>query len=444
MKKQKEETAGIKLYKPLNLNIENRININNIYFIQQRLSTGKTKLVETKGKHLVKNIPALYYFIHKLIVRGHSDIETFQHPENKKFIRMYARDIQQLKSKSDFNLIFTILRQLNIVEMETNMESNAYRSSIPAYYFKLKHPYYDAQLIQHEILVPKSKALKINCEFGNKNLLEDNESLTALLQSNDVLKHQFQAVSNLNFDCVAATAFINASYKNKAITAGEYNASYINICNLENQRIVFSESNRCKRIYTTVTCFPKIIRPFLHDNQGQSLRELDFSAFNAYAFYKLLTRFNDGSTPMFKKELECYMQFLTNGDFYDNIKEVVFPDANYNRDDVKKKFLKEWLNGKLDGKSKFKLKMDERFPQITAVLNELKKRDYPDFSNTLMRYESQLVNYDIYWNFVKLHPDAAIYTIFDCIMVEQQYADELHLMMLEYGKSFFGVPCKVK
>lgn len=382
-------------------------------------------------------------------MRSNSNNDGLRHPYKVEYVRMYSRDIEPLKTKNDFIAISSLLRTLNIVEMQTVMEKNLHKESALAYYFKLKEPFDDVKIVEHQIRVPQLKAMIINAHLNEtKHKIPD---VSYYFESDDVMKHQFEALTNLNFDSSSALSQITYLLKGRKIQISRYNASYITISTIINKRINITKSDRCDRIYTTVTGMPKEIRRFLKDKTGNSLVELDFSSFNAFALYRLLNNLpskiiheSNVNKIQFEKDTETYKKLLSTGDFYSQLKACLFTNASIQREEIKSKVLIEWLNGKPESKSTFKKRMDEFLPSIGRVLNALKEKNYNSFSSSLMKMESELVNYTIYKKFVTENPEAIVYTIFDCLLVEVKYVRILETRMLEEGNKFFGIPCCVK
>lgn len=458
MKKKLEKLEAVKLYKPSNLNLECIVVDGRKYFALKRKNNEKESLVEVSGKVIQNSIPALYYIIHTLIERQHSGNEAFQFVLKKKiedeekestYCRMYVRDIEVLKSKSDFGYMMSLLRNMNIVDVETRIEKTKQKGSSLAYYFKLKEPYEDAVIVEHEIQVFKSQAVKVNKKLSG-TIIATGSMKEQLVLANSVLKHQLDSIQHVNFNVQDAITYVMDSYKNGDITIGKFNACYFAVNQIVNQRITFSVSPNCDRVYTNVTCMPKLIRPYIYDRNGHSMVELDFGAFNAFALYAFLIKKNVANEiPLqgeelvrFKNEVKEYGYLLQGNDFYATLMRNPHININ-NRSDFKKKFLKDWLNAKIKNKSTFRKSMESVFPMISKVLTAFKTNNYKQYTNTFMKMESELVNHTIYKQFVEKYPDALIYTIFDCVLIEFQYSKILFKMMMDEGSKFFGVAPKV-
>ena len=88
--------------------------------------------------------------------------------------------------------------------------------------------------------------------------------------------------------------------------------------------------------------------------------------------------------------------------------------------------------------------MLKRLHRIYEIIDCLKVNQYENFSYTMMKMESELVNDIIYKKFIEMHPDAILYTIFDSFLVEQKYSAELLSIMQEEGSKYFNINCIVK
>lgn len=447
--KKTDLKVSINLNKPENLNLEDLINPNLPHFIQIRKDDGGSNFKIANGRYLIKQIPALYYFIHILIERQYSKNNIKRCKYNNKLVKMYSRDIEPFKSKNDFKLIWTILYQLKIIVYFDDNEPTQYRKSAKAYYFGFSQDYLDSKVVQHEILVRKDIADSLNSKSNNSSS-KSGDKLELLSKGfQKQLFHQYKLVKNIVFDEQEARLCVEKLLDKKAIEVGRYNTCIVSINNIVNSRVTFNKSGKCDRLYTNVTGMPKELRPYIKDIEGNSLVELDFASFNAFVVYKIINSF----TPDFKSnvekiafenEVDLYRRLLSGGDFYNDFKGYFFKDEELSRDEVKDIVLKRWFNGKLNSQNKYRKHLLIRMPIISSIIDSMKAIRYKDFSIFTMKMESELVNDIIYKKYIDLHPDALMYTIFDSIMVEQRYAVQLQSLMVEEGSRYFNLNCIVK
>lgn len=448
MNKLSAETSSLNLNKPENLVLESMFVPDNPTMIPKRAENGGYGYVTTTEKAFVKVIPVLYYFIHVLLDRLHCDIESLQVIQDEKtYARMFARDIAPLKSKNDFRYIWSILLKHKIVEIYCKDEPSIYRKSATSYYFRLTKQYEDAIIVQHQITINKAKSVEVERRLI-KTETNENADLPAITGTLQFI-HQAEGLKNILFDSDGAKKYVTEQFNQKLISVGRYNYCMISINRIENKRIYITRSLKCHRIFTTVTGMPRDIRQFIQDHEGNSLVELDYSSFNAFAVYKIAnTQKRDFKSEVekyyFENELDMYRRLLSSGNFYTDFKDAYLPDETLTRDEVKDIILKDWFNGTLTSRNKHKKKLDGKLPNIAKVLNEIKSNNYKNFSHTTMKMESEIVNDIVYRNFIELYPDAIMYTIFDCILVEQKYFAQLNTMMVEEGSKYFNLNCIVK
>lgn len=444
-KKEKEPLEKLKLNRPENLVLEDLILPDFPFFIPVRKDDGSSSYTMTTGKLVHKHIPALYYFIHVLLERQHSDNDLFRYRFDERFVKMFSRDIEPLKSKNDMRKIWGVLKAARVIEFHDNNEPNHYRKSAMAYYFRLLEPYQDAKVVEHEVMVKKS----IYDRFEDKwNLRKKKVTDLSKISTDRVSAHQFKALQNIRINYDAAEEHISELLQKNEIDQKKYNTCRIYLNNIRNGRLYVTKSAKCNRYYTPVTNLPKIVRPFITDAQGKSLVELDYGSFNAFAVYKILNSVNpdykdNAEKIAFENELDFYRRILSGGDFYSDFKKIFFPDAELNRDQIKNIVLQHWFNGKLDSRNKHRKVLKTRMPRITEVIDSLKHKKFSNFSNIAMQMESQLVNDEVYRKFIDLYPDAIMFTIFDSFLIEPRYATQLHTMMLDEGNRYFELNCVV-
>ena len=386
--------------------LEDLINPEFPFYVNLRRDDGGHNFRITTGKNIIKHIPALYYFVHVLIDRLNSEVDKPYAAYLKDLVKMYSRDIEPFRSKNDFKFIWSILRYLKIIEDFSNNEPTIYKKSAMAYYFKFKEPYHSAAIVEHQIKVKKSIADKLNKKWG----VRDQQIDLASIKTNILIAHQYQSLHNINFDSSSARIYIEQQLADGLMSSDKHKACVITIYRICNHRLRVSHSVKCNRYYTPVTSMPKEMRQFIKDIDGNSLIELDFGSFNAFAVYKIVNTicYDEQSNidkVLFENEINLYRELLL-GDFYADIKKMCFNKNDFTRDEVKDIVLHRWMNGRVNSRNKYKKVLDQRFPKISEILTAIKSKDYPNFSNSTMKLESELVNEIIYKKFVEMHPNA--------------------------------------
>jgi len=337
----------ISLNKPKNLILEDLIRPDKMYFIPIRKPSGETPYEITDGSKLIKFIPTLYYLVHVLLERQYSSSVSLRSKYSPEYVQMFSRDIEPFRSKNDFNRMWTILHSLKIIDWVKSSESNYFRVSAQAYYFKLTQVYEKIEIVEHEIDVKSELSEKFNKKYSPFKPQPKSKTSTDANTVLEPLHHQFESIMNIKFDVLAAQQFAQEQFENGAIDVGKFNTYNVSINRIINGRFTFA---KCKRHYTTVALMPKELRQFVKDGKDIKLVELDYASFNAFAVYKILctSKYKHASFAelvSFNNELDQYRKMLLVGDFYTNINEVVFPKPVLSRDDIKDIVLHKWFNG---------------------------------------------------------------------------------------------------
>lgn len=170
MKKEHEDIELISMNKPENLILEEIIKPDLPAFIFTRMDNGSYSPTMTTGKKLYKHIPAMYYFIHVLLERQHTEVDSRRCWYAKDFVEMFSRDIEPIKSKNYFRFIWGILETYKIIEFHYDSKPNKYRQSAKAYFFNLKEKYSASVIVEHQVQVKKSIADKLNKKWNKSDV----------------------------------------------------------------------------------------------------------------------------------------------------------------------------------------------------------------------------------------------------------------------------------
>jgi hypothetical protein len=442
-------TLKVKMNKPENLDLYDLIKPHLPHIVTIRKEDGGNNFKITDGRYLRKQIPAMYHFIHILIERQYSKNMVKRCRYNKNLVKMYSRDIEPFKSKNDFRLIWSILYQLKVIDYFNVNEATQYKKSAKAYYFGFTEQYKDSRVINHEIEV----RLEIHDRLNKLSEKSHKVSKTDFDFSKDIKDkqnlHQYLSLRDIRFDAKKAMEHAEYLLKEKLIDTERYNSCFVAVNNINDKKFYFTRSPKCNRVYTNVTGMPREIRPFITDAEGESLTELDFGSFNAFAVYRILNMANQNFPSniekiAFENEFDLYRRILSGGDFYSDFKAYFFPESELTREVIKDVVLQYWFNARLNSRNRYRKMMLMRLPKISAIIDSLKVERYSDFSNFVMSMESELVNDIIYLKFMELYPDAVVYTIFDSFLVEKKHAAFLQSLMLEEGSKFFKLNCIVR
>lgn len=231
MKIAKESYVNINLNKPENLVLEDLIKPELPFFILIRRDDGTSGHQMTTGKKIIKHIPAIYYFVHVLLERQHSDVNALRCWFAKDFVEMFSRDIEPLKSKNYFRFIWGILRGLQAIEFHDDTKPNKYKKTAKAYYFKFSERFSNAKVIQHQILIKKTIAEKLNKRWSSvQNNIFDEVDISSVT-TNKQLAHQYKALRSIKFDSGGARQHADKLLAEKVINIKQYNTFLISINN---------------------------------------------------------------------------------------------------------------------------------------------------------------------------------------------------------------------
>lgn len=429
----------MKLLRPANLDLQTLIEDDKIYSYLSNTS-GKFSTCFKKGKVLRKLIPEIQYFISVCIYKDEAqgDFRTIG------FKRIRYTDVQHVMSYKKMRQVIHFLVRQHIIEVKGITESIVVQGKqfgIIAKYFKLIAPYDGS-----------TEILEINLKTKKKVTI--NGRAKQLLDTNPVIRHQFEMCSNYNFNAELAELHANNLHNQKLISDKQWASMLDYIERLRNKSVLFNYNEKTDRIFTIINLCNKELRQFFQpksNNQSERFIELDFSTFNIQVLHKLVDdSVSISNISNISKNLEKELNELSlclEVDFYKKIQDVAAREGiELSRDDAKTLALKHWQNARLDSWNEETKIMKTLYPEVTKIMNVLKGKTYADYlkySNNFMRIESQLVQ-EIYAGFIAKYPDVCIYNIFDSFMVEEQHKDNLKIIMDDCSKNYFKRPIKIK
>lgn len=252
-------------------------------------------------------------------------------------------------------------------------------------------------------------------------------------------------------------------------------SAFVSIQKLMNKELWFKRNSKSdNRLHTWLTNFPKKYRKFLRFNDEKLINH-DIKASQPYFLVALTEellkekqiRKKVYSTLMFKnlknitqilhssafkQEYEMIKKWILQDDFYTKISEVMFDNQETlermewigkgrNAKPVKisyqtKREMEKKLTLRLfyidTNSSSFKKdndfkKFDEKFPQFSRFLKELKKHNYKDLSKLMQNKEAYCILDVVTKEISCLYPDMPLFTIHDSIMTTQYWAKEVNL-----------------
>lgn len=423
----------MKLLQPKNLDLNSFIKDKHIY---SYLTNNQNKLgiCFKKGNVIRKLIPAIQYFINKIIITD----EAHGNAQVKGFKRIRVTDVDHVMSYAKMRQVIHFLVQEHIIEVKGITEYITVKGKdiiINAKYFRLIAPYNGITEIHDSPIRTKQK-------------VNINDIAKQQIESNPAICHQLDMCSNYGFDFCLAEQLVNDLYYHKSINDKQFVSHYQYLARLKNHDILFTLSEKTGRITTLINCCSKILRPFFIMPSGDNFTELDFATFNVQVLVKLIDdsiTLSNISTELIK-ELDLITEQVQN-DFYQQIVQTFLDNGvKITRDTAKEITLWQWINARNDNHNVEYRIMSKLYPEITKILISLKGSTYASYkkySCSYMLIESELVQ-EIYRKFYLLYPEVYIYNIYDSFMVEKQYASTLLKIMKDVSTKYFNREVKIK
>lgn len=199
-------------------------------------------------------------------------------------------------------------------------------------------------------------------------------------------------------------------------------------------------SPNCNRVFTTITSLKKEERQRLIDHNGNKLITIDFSTSHLQHLIKLIeTRIDHNIS---HQELKRFKLSVLQGDFYNNL--VVAYQQTYKKLITRKKsqlYTCCWLSSSYSNWKGVKL-LKSLYPDISSYVDMINGPTKNKLLNDLMKSESHLINDIIINELAMRFPDSISFTIFDGILIEDQYLNTLCEII--NSTSFFGFKPKYR
>jgi hypothetical protein len=413
----------MKLLKPVDLDLSKIFEDDKIYSYLIN-SQGKLKFSIKTGVVVKKLIPQIHYFINQIIVA-----EKGTDYNVREFTRIRIADISEVVPYKKLKQIIHLLVRANVITVRgvteyVNVNGNTF--PVNAKYFKLNGFSNETEVIE----IPIKRKQKITVNANAKKLIE----------SDSTYLHMYKMVSNYDFDIESAERLINEMYYQKSLSNNQFINYHQYIHRIRNKDVVFSISEKNGRVTTMINLCPRILRRFFMNG-----KELDFSCFNVHTMIHMVEGIADVSNDALASEM-TRIKSNTADDFYQYIVEFFKSyQVNINRAEAKQIVLHHWINAPLSCKREEYKIMNVIYPNISKVMNELKGSnyfEYKEYSNRYMKIESDLI-YSIYKRFINLYPNAILYTIYDCVYVEERYVEEIKNIMIIESQNYFKQTLKV-
>lgn len=429
----------MKILKPVGLDLENLIQDDRKYTWHKN-HQGKLGLTSdfVKGKIIRKNIPKMYYFISTLIIAYQDDYNRCLVSGFDDYVKVHFGTLDDAGiNRKKLKQIILFLKNYKIIDFTTdsrmtNVPNQNYY--VNTKYYNLLEPYDD-----------KYEIYDIDLEFKKTKM---NKKLKIIFNEQPCLRHQYDRQKEMLFDFNSAEKQVNTAFYGNLVDMIQFISYYNMFKRIYNKNFYFVVSDKCNRVFTVINNMPKFLRKYIVDKNNVPMKELDFSNFNVMLLYKIFKEYIDNKevSDKVKAEFNRYTSDIKD-DFY--LKVVEYYDRggyNISREVAKEIVLIHWINAKQDSYNRdFKI-MKKLFPELTKIMIKLKgdsRGSYLNFYNNIMKRESELVNKIIYSRIMNELPSAVVYTIFDGLIVEDEYTSQIQKIMLEEGEKYIGHEMKV-
>jgi hypothetical protein len=298
----------------------------------------------------------------------------------------------------------------------------------------------------------------------------------------------YKKLEQIEIDYENALRYIRTLLEEKKYSIPQYNTRLCWIEKIHKKDILFTESKKTGRIFTSITLLPKDIRRRFLRYAHDGLCEIDISnaqpiIFNyiiyqhfdidinvleqIYFPYHYVKRFNSkslfipdaphylllsllsyvptitDSTP--PEDVLKYTELTLRGKLYEYLIESYIQQTGkkINRDDFKIKMM-ILFNAKRNWDTAEKRIFTEKFPNVWRVIKEIKKDDHKNLAIQLHKLESDLIINTVAKRILREQPSIALYTIHDCILTSRDNVDYVRQVIFDESKRLYGIAPKLK
>jgi len=442
----------LKFLIPKDLNLEQLILAKEQHLVFRRITVnGKRKFEKTltKSKSLLKHIPYCYYII-DLIIKRQREVKN----NNFGYVNLRSELLDKVIPHTTRIMILSLLEELNIIQINHSYQINEYSKS-----YKL-NPMYDISTlftVDFDIDIKKGYYIGDNISIKKGYYIDDDnkdkevrKSLCSILfeKSGKIEKKTLKQRDNKTNDLLSLTEY---SYQQKNIFNLNLDYESIEKDNKKSELLPLLEkvsngnlsinlNNSVNRVFSPITNLKKEYRKYIVDTSGNSLTEIDFKSSHIFHLIKIIT----DSTPSIELLDEVNrLKEIALSDIYEYV-AMQGKKIGYilNRQEAKQLFIESFLYGMFP-KRKRSIWVNSLFPAVSEFLNTKNRKQR---SIEIQKSESYLLNNRIFKRIAIELPDSINYGIFDSILVERKYIDEVYQIMKEESAGYFGyqVPITTK
>lgn len=427
----------------MRLSTTSKINIDEIFLSEQIVHFKKNqkvngKLVYSNASHPLNTLPVKFNHQAKLLISYILQRQNFT--KGNRYVNIPTSVLVEIlqTNKRDYQIIIGILNQIGVIKVNSKYFLNSFSKSYCI------GDTYVGDIVEYEIE-------GIPIDHGRITIDNGYIILQKVVERVSLIENPVNGYNNKEKGCrkgkPCSEQRLSTSISPHCSTTA-YNYQYNNL--LKNIRfegdipllppIKLNVSPNCNRVFTTITSLKKEERQRLIDKEGNRLITIDFSTSHLQHLIKLIDNRIDHS--MSQQELKRFKISVLDGDFYNNL--VVAYQQTYKKLITRKKsqlYTCCWLSSSYSNWKGVKL-LKSLYPDISNYVDTINGPTKNKLLNDLMKSESHLINDIIINELAMRFPDSMSFTIFDGILIENQYLNTLCEII--NSTSFFGFKPKYR
>lgn len=203
---------------------------------------------------------------------------------------------------------------------------------------------------------------------------------------------------------------------------------------MQERDFFFSADHKAQRLHHTVSGMPKELRRYLRLN-GEPCAETDLSNCQPLLMYRL---YPSGST-----EAARYAELVEAGLFYETLavaSGISWPD----RDELKRQVYIQILYDRVRPQAPLWIAFQKAFPEMAAIIAELKRVDYRQLSIANQKAEADIVVRTVIPRLARELPGVPVLTVHDSLLIPERFAEQGRRALEEEVASAIGITPKVE
>lgn len=203
---------------------------------------------------------------------------------------------------------------------------------------------------------------------------------------------------------------------------------------MQERDFFFSADYKAQRLHHTVSGMPKELRRYLRLN-GEPCAETDLSNCQPLLMYRL---YPSGST-----EAARYAELVEAGLFYETLaaaSRISWPD----RDELKRQVYIQILYDRVRSQAPLWIAFQRAFPEMAAIIAELKRVDYRQLSIANQKAEADIVVRTVIPRLARELPGVPVLTVHDSLLIPERFAEQGRRALEEEVERAIGITPKVE